>query len=166
MLKLLVYGKNIFNLTRIWLKERRKPINQLYKSRYIREVIINNGNILEILKYISGGHHYISYGIPNTCNKEITEWKDLLHEMRYVPEFEGYKDRKSRLWVHVDYTDKNYNTCQKKVYKSQFVSAKSYLKIDIVNPKDIRMKELVNELNAEEFITYLKDNGIGELHIK
>jgi hypothetical protein len=81
-------------------------MNQLYRPRYIREVTINNGNTLEILKYISGGHHYISYGVPNTRNKEITEWKDLLHEMNYVPEFEGYKDRKGRIWVHVDYTDK------------------------------------------------------------
>jgi hypothetical protein len=40
------------------------------------------------------------------------------------------------------------------------------MKIDIINPKDIRMKELVNELSAENFISYLKDNGIGELHIK
>jgi hypothetical protein len=141
-------------------------MNQLYRPCYIREVTINNGNTLEILKYISGGHYYINYGIPNTHDKEIIEWKDLLRELNFVPEFDGHKDRKGRLWVDIDYTDKHYNRCQKKIYKTQFVSAKSYMKIDIINPKDIRMKELVNELSAENFISYLKDNGIGELHIK
>jgi len=141
-------------------------MNQLYRPRYIREVTINNGNTLEILKYINGGNYYMGYGIPNTRNKEITEWKDLLHELHFVPEFEGYKDRKGRLWVEVDYTDKHQNRCQKKVYKDQFVLAKSYMEIKIINPKETRMKELVNELSADEFILYLKDNNIGALNIQ
>lgn len=141
-------------------------MNQLYRPCYIREVTINNGNTLEILKYISGGHYYIRYGIPDIHNKEITEWKDLLHELNFVPEFEGYKDRKGKVWVNIDYTDKYHNTHQKKVYKTQFISAKSYFKIDIINSKDVRMKELINELNADEFISYLKDNGIDKLDIR
>lgn len=140
--------------------------NQLYRPQYIREVTINNGNTYEILKYESGGHYYIRYGVPERKDKEITEWNDLLHELNFVPEFEGNKDRKGRLWVEVDYTDKHWNRCQKKVYKTQFVSAKSYMKIENIKPRDTRMKELVNELNAEEFILYLKDNGIGELPIQ
>jgi len=40
------------------------------------------------------------------------------------------------------------------------------MKIENIKPRDTRMKELVNELNAEEFILYLNDNGIGELPIQ
>lgn len=147
--------------------------NQLYRPHYTQEVLINNKDTQEILKYKSSCIHYyyIRYGTPDSEYKEITDWKELLHELSSVPEFErykfeGYKDKKGKVYAYIDYTDKNYNRRQKKVYKTQFISAKTYMEYNTINPKDIRMKELVDELNAEEFIMFLKDNGIGELPLQ
>jgi hypothetical protein len=140
-------------------------MNQLYRPHYIREVTINNRKTFEVLRYVSNTYNYIRYGIPETNEKESTEWKELLHELDYVPEFEGNKDKKGNLWAEVDYTDKYDYKYQKKVYQNQFISVKSYMCIIPINPQEIRMKELVNELNADEFISYLRDNGIGKLHI-
>jgi hypothetical protein len=139
-------------------------MNQLYEPQYIMEVTINNGKEIETLKYLSDGY-YVKYGEPNSDIKEVNNWNDLIEYLGYEEGFYGHKDRKG-LFLRVDYTDKNYYRCQKKVYEHQFISAKSYFKNKIINQKDIKMKRLVNELNADEFILYLKDNGIGELPIQ
>lgn len=123
-------------------------MNQLYDSTYFMEVTFNNGNTIETLIYRSDGY-YIRYGEPDTKIKEVNTWDDLISYLGYEEGFNGYKDRKGKLYLKVDYTDKNYERCQKKVFKDQFIAAKSYFKNMIVNGKDIRMKRLVNELSVE-----------------
>ena len=140
-------------------------MNQLYEPQYITEVTFNNGNTIETLRYISDGY-YVKYGEPDSDISEVDSWNDLIKLLGYEDGFYGYKDRKGKFFLRVDYTDKNYYRCQKKVYEYQFILAKSYFKNRIIEQKDIGMKRLVNELNANEFVQYLKDNGIGELPIK
>lgn len=141
--------------------------NQLYRPYYIQEVLIDNKDTQEILKYKTDNHYIrIRYGTPDSKYKDITDWKELLNELSSNPEFEGYKDRKGRVYVYINYTDRNHNMRQKKVYKTQFISARKYMEFYTIKPKDINMKKLINDLNAEEFILFLKDNGIGELPLQ
>ena len=125
--------------------------NQLYYSNYIREVNLKNGEILRYKNY----SNYISYGNPIEELKIINDWEDfLLNGMGYVSEFKGYKNRKGRVYCHIEYHDKNDNWCRAKVYKDEFVLAKVYCENRIIEQKDVRMKRLVNELSADEFIMF------------
>lgn len=137
--------------------------NKLYRQEYIREVTLSNG---EILKYKSGNGN-IRYGITDEKRKDTVNWDEfLLSHLGFIKEFHGYTNRKGRVWCEVDYTDKYYNRCQKKVYKDEFVSSKSYYKMIDVLQNETRMKRLVEDLSADQFVLFLKDNGIGELPIQ
>lgn len=136
--------------------------NKLYYSNYTREVTLLNGNILKYKNYSNN----ISYGMPMEEIKMLNDWDDfLLNGMGYVPEFKGYTNRKGKVWCNVEYHDKHDNWCRTKVYKDEFVSANIYSENKIIDQKNIRMKRLVDELSADEFVLFLKDNGIGELQI-
>lgn len=131
-------------------------MNQLFITKYIREITLKNG---EIIKY-DNGYGCIKYGIPDEKIFETSDWLELLHKgLGYVKEFEGSKSRKG-IWCKADYLDEHFNRRQRKIYKDEFVKMKTYRKIRIVKSKDIRMKELVNQLSVEEYILFLKDNEI------
>lgn len=82
-------------------------MNQLYQNTYICEVLLSNG---KVLKYDSTS--YLKYGEPKEEIKESSEWKDLLKSQNYIPEYEGSKNRKGRIWCHVECFDKHYNWCR------------------------------------------------------
>lgn len=130
-------------------------MNQLYRNTYIREVSLSNG---KILKYESTSD--LNYGELKEEVNESSEWKDLLKSQHYITEFEGYKNRKGRIWCRVECFDKHDNWCQVKVYKDEFVSVKIYNKIRIYKLNDFRMHYLVEQLDGEEFIQLLKDNEV------
>lgn len=129
---------------------------ELYRVIYHREVENVDGTILKYKNYGS----YLQYS--NFDNKlfESLDWKELLRELNYIEEFEGKTDRKNRVWVYVEYTDKRDFVCEKKLYKEDFVRVRSWLEKQEVNKDNVRMKELVNELSATDFINFLKDNEI------
>jgi len=130
-------------------------MNQLYQDTYIREILLKDGKIL-IYKSTSN----LKYGESKGETKESNKWEDLLKQQHYIPEFEGEKDRKGRIWCYVEYSDKNYNWHRGKVYKDDFVSLKIYNEIRTYNLNEFRMNYLVEQLNGEEFIRLLKDNEI------
>ncbi len=136
--------------------------NKLFRGRYIREVLLKDGTIL---KY-TGKHSYLQYGVAKEETKESIEWLDLLKELNYNEKFEGNTDRKNRIWVDVEYHDKHYEWQRKKVIKEDFVKVNTTYEIRYYEPKEIRMKEIINELNAEDFILFLKDNRINYLPIQ
>lgn len=130
--------------------------NKLFRGRNIREVLLKDGTIL---KY-TGKRSYLQYGVAKEETKESIEWLDLLKELNYHEKFEGNTDRKNRIWVDVEYHDKHYEWQRKKVIKEDFVKVNTTYEIRYYEPKEIRMKEIINELNAEDFILFLKDNEI------
>ena len=133
-------------------------MNKLYKNKYVWETLLKNGDIL-IYKCNSN----LKYGEPKEEIKVSTEWKDLLKQQNYIPEFEGNKNRKGHIWCHVDYLDKHYNRCQIKVYKDDFVSVKTYNQVSIFELNCFKMHYLVEQLQADEFIRLLKDYEINIL---
>lgn len=130
-------------------------MNQLYQNTYVWETYLKNG---KILTYKSTSN--LKYNEPKEEINESKEWQELLKQQNYVPEFEGNKNRKGRIWCHVDYFDKYDNWCQAKVYQDEFVSVKTYNKVRIYKLNEFRMNYLVKQLNGEEFIRLLKDNEI------
>jgi hypothetical protein len=137
------------------VQKEGENLNQIYQNTYIREVLLKDGNVL---KYQSTSN--LKYGEPREEIKESSEWKELLKQQRYIPEFEGNKDRKGRIWCHVEFFDKHYDWKQAKVYKDDFVSIKIYNKVRTFKLNDFKMHYLVEQLNGEEFIRLLKDNEI------
>lgn len=132
-------------------------INQLYRPMFMRIYTLKDGTIIT---YENTGSYYLKYGVIDNKYKELSTWEDLLSDMGYKKEFQGKTNRKGRVWCEIDYTDKHYNRCQRKLYKDEFNKGESYLKIRIFKPKDVMMRQLVEELSAEEFILFLKDNEI------
>ena len=130
-------------------------MNQLYQNTYIREIVLKNGEILTYKLTTD-----LKYGEPKEEIKESNEWKDLLKQQHYIPEFEGNKDKKGRIWCDVEFFDKHYNWKQAKVYKTEFVSVKTYNKIRIYKLNEFKMHYFVEQLNGEEFIKLLKDNEV------
>lgn len=128
-------------------------MNQLYNNKYIKKILFKNGKVLNHESYTN-----LKYGEPKEEIKVSTEWKDLLNEQKYNPEFEGYKNRKGRIWCRVEYLDKHYHDKDIKVYKDEFVSIQINNKIKILNLSDFTINELIKELNAEDFLKVLKDN--------
>lgn len=130
-------------------------MNQIYQVTYIWETLLKND---KVLKYQCTSN--LKYGESKEEIKESSEWEDLLKSQNYVPEFEGYKNRKGRIWCRVEYLDKHYNWYQAKVYKDEFASIKIYNKVKTYKLNDFRMHYLVEQLNGDEFIQLLKDNEI------
>ncbi len=128
----------------------------LYKVRYIREVEQKDGTILKFKEYVDN----LRYGEFEKNEFESSDWKDLLDKLNYIEEFEGNKDRKKRLWVHIGYHDEKDNWREKRLYKDDFARVRTWLEKIEVNEEYLRMKDLVNELKLSEYIAFLKDNEI------
>lgn len=129
-------------------------MKQLYRTKFIKETTIKTNSGTEIIKYISD-YSNIKYGEILEGNETTkTNFADS-----QCGEFAG-KNRKG-VWVSVPYTDKNGWREYRRVYENEFVSHSVGYKNMIIQPSDIRMEQLIKELPADQFIEYMKDNGLG-----
>lgn len=132
-------------------------VNQLYRPMFVRTYTLKDGTVIT---YENTSRYYLKYGVIDNKYRELSTWEELLNDMGYKEEFQGKTNRKGRVWCEINYTDKHHDRCQRKLYKDEFDKGESYLKIKIFKPKDIMMRHLVDELNIEEFMLFLKDNEI------
>ena len=135
-------------------------MKQLYRTKYIKETIIKTKSGTETITYISD-YSNIKYGeVSQEGNKSIkTDFKDS-----QCGEF--YGKNKHGVWASVPYTDEHEWREYKKVYERDFVSFSYEYKHIIIQPSDIRMEQLIKELPVDQFIEYMKDNGLGMESVK
>ena len=130
-------------------------MKQLYRTKYIKETIIKTNSGTETITYISD-YSNIKYGeVSQEGNKSTkTDFKDS-----QCGEFYG-KNRHGT-WASVPYTDEHGWREYKRVYERDFASFSYEYKHIIIQPSDIRMEQLIKELPVDQFIEYMKDNGLG-----
>ena len=130
-------------------------MKQLYRTKYIKETIIKTKSGTETITYISD-HSNIKYGEffqgGNIATK--TDFKDS-----QCGEF--YGKNKHGVWASVPYTDEHGWREYKRIYEKDFVSYSCEYKNIIIQPSDIHMQQLIKELPLDQFIEYMKDNGLG-----
>lgn len=130
--------------------------NKLYRKTYHRKVKLKDGSELNYHNY----GYYISYGKIEDNSQIITEWDELLRALNYVDEYKGNTNRKGRVYCYVEFYDHKNRWSQARLYKDEFEKVEIYYKYHIFEQKDVRMGDLVKELNADEFILFLKDNEV------
>ena len=129
-------------------------MKQLYKTKFIKETIIKTTSGTESIKYISS-YSNIYYGEVLNDNKMVkTNFVDS-----ECGEFYG-KNRHG-VWASVPYTDEHGWRKYKRVYERDFVSFSYEYKHIIIQPSEIHMEQLIKELPVDQFIEYMKDNGLG-----
>lgn len=129
-------------------------MKQLYRTKYIKETIIKTNSGTETITYISD-YSNIKYGEMSEGNKTVrTNFADSQYG-----EFDG-RNRKG-VWVSIPYTDSYGWIKYRKIYEKEFVSHSIEYKNMIVQSSDIRMEQLIKELPVDQFIEYMKDNGLG-----
>lgn len=133
--------------------------NKLYRKSYHRKVILKDGTELP---YSSYGYH-IQYGVISSDNIVSDNWSDLLYELNYIEEFKGKTDRKGRLYCDVEYYGKHSSWKRARVYKDSFDRLEVNYKYQEFTNCDLRMSQILKELNIDEFILFLKDNDIAHL---
>lgn len=133
--------------------------NKLYRQSHIRDIALKNGDVIHYERF----EYYMRYGVADETRKTITDWESLLQEMGYTEDFKGKIGRKRRVWCNIDYTDKQYNRCQRKLYKDEFSSAEIYSETVNFELKNVRTDTIFKELSVEDFILLLKDNQINHI---
>lgn len=129
-------------------------MKQLYRTLYKKETKIKTLSGTETITYI-GDYSKFKYGEVSEENKIVeTNFTDS-----QCGEFYG-KNRRGT-WASVPYTDEYGWREYKKVYEKDFISYSYEYKNIVVNPSDIRMEQLIKELPVDQFIEYMKDNGLG-----
>lgn len=141
-------------------------MKQLYRQKWITKTAYENKDGIETITDNSNRYGNIRYGeVPTESVKEIDEWNDLFNHFGYEKDFFGYKSRKG-LWFNFNYSDKYGWQKTMKIYKNKFMYLLELNKIMIINPSDIRMEQLINELPVDQFIEYMKDNGLGMENVR
>lgn len=129
---------------------------ELYRSRYIYEITLKDGSIVK--DYGDCGR--ILYKKVSEDEVLLTDWSDLLDKLGYIKGFNGNRTWKGRVWVRFFYTDEEYNEGCRRIYQDEFVSMKVHHDVSIIKRDVERFKHLVDELPINEFIDFMKDNGI------
>lgn len=136
-------------------------MKQLYRQKWITSVAYKNKDEIENITDNSSSYGNIRYGeVPTESVKEIDEWDGLFNYFGYEKDFFGYKSRKG-LWFNFNYSDKYGWQKTMKIHKNKFMYLLEWNKIMIVNPSEIRMEQLIKGLPVDQFIEYMKDNGLG-----
>lgn len=129
-------------------------MKQLYKTKFIKETIIKTTSGTESIKYISS-YSNICYGEVLNDNKMVkTNFVDS-----ECGEF--YGKNKHGVLASVPYTDKYGRREYKRIYEKDFVSHSYENQYIFIKPSEIRMEQLIKELPVDQFIEYMKDNGLG-----
>ena len=137
-------------------------MKQLYRQKWITKTAYKNKDKIETITDNSNGYSNIRYGeVPTIYTvKEIDEWDGLFNYFGYEKDFFGYKSRKG-LWFNFNYSDKYGWQKTMKIHKENFIYLLEWNNVKIINPSDIRMEQLIKELPVDQFIEYMKDNGLG-----
>lgn len=135
-------------------------MKQLYREKWRTKTVYQEKGVILSINDNSNGYGKIKYGItPTETVIEFDEWKDLFNHFGYEDNFLGYKGKKG-LWFNFNYSDKYGYNKTKKIYSDDFYYMFEYNMIQIINPSEIRMEQLIKDLSVEEFIEYIKDNGL------
>lgn len=132
----------------------------LYRQKWITKTAYKNKDKIETITDNSNGYGNIKYGeVPIESVKEIDEWDYLFNHFGYEKDFFGYKSRKG-LWFNFNYSNKYGWQKTMKLHKDDFMYLLEWNEVKIINPSNIHMAQLINELPADQFIEYMKDNGL------
>lgn len=88
-------------------------------------------------------------------------FSDLLNSHKYSNyNLHNYEDRKGN-WCIVPYNGKDGWGYEKRINQRDFVWVKIYRECKEIKSSEIRMKQLIRELSVDQFIEFMKDNGLG-----
>ena len=130
-------------------------IKILYRDKRIIETTIKTKYGTETLLY-TGYYGNLIYDDNESIDEYTT--KDISSIQSDLCNGIGFKG--DILWARVPYNNQD-GWYYKKIYANQFISWKSYLQLKEVNSSEIRMEQLIKELPVDQFIEYMKDNGLG-----
>lgn len=131
-------------------------MNKLKRSRRIVETTIRTKYGTETLKY-TGYYGNLIYD-DNVDNMEYNT--NTMSEIQ-SGQCNGVGITRDKFWARFPYSNSDGWREYKKVYENNFISYKSYIQYKEVNPSDVKMNQLIKELNVDQFVQYMKDNGLG-----
>ena len=135
-------------------------MKKLYKTNRVISTEIKTKYGKKILVYVEGNYYsQLQYGEPYDYDIGVN-----LDGFDEIAKSEGYsngKTIKGRQWTRFPYTNEDGYREWIKVYKDEFMSYKQETRYEEFNKSDIRMDRLITNLSADQFIEYMKDNGLG-----
>ena len=135
-------------------------MKKLYKTNRVISTEIKTKYGKKILVNIEGSSYSrLKYGEPSEYDIVITI--DGFDEIAENENYSSGKTIKGRQWIRFPYTNEDGYRGWTKVYKDEFISYKQETRYEEFNKSDIRMDRLITNLSADQFIEYMKDNGLG-----
>lgn len=129
--------------------------NLFYYERLYVEIYLKNGK-----KHIKINEPVLRYGaIDGPEPIEVTDWDSYISNMGYKKSYNGIKRLGKicdEIWGNLG---EGYYT-EVTIYKHKLEKALFNIQHSIVKEPKFTMQELLKTLSANEYVNYLKDNGI------
>ena len=141
---------------------------KLVQRKCVAETIFKNKKGFEVKIFSDFGYGYYKY--MNPLKKDILEIKDFNEFIKEIAYWEGSTGRgkkKRRYGVLKCTNNKKWGEeIQVRIFEDEFISCKSEIILKEVDLKNTTIGRISKDLNAEEFLAFLKDNNISYPLIK
>lgn len=135
---------------------------KLIQRKLIRETKILNKRGFEVrIKYDSDFGN-MEYRDPlENESAETTDFNTYAEKFTLYDTYSKGRNLKKRKYTLAKYRSNYWDVETIRIYEDKFLSAKEYFITREVKLKDTTIDKISKDLNAEEFLAFLKDNNIG-----
>ena len=140
---------------------------KLIQRKLIRETKILDKRGFEVIIKYDSGFGDMEYRNPlENESAETTDFNTYTEKFTLYETYSKGRNLKKRKYTLAWYRSNYWGVETIRIYEDKFLSAKEYFVTREVKLKDTTIERISRDLNAEEFLAFLKDNNISYPLIK